>query len=576
MKTIRLLPVRGALLVAALVAPFRGHGQSELDSEATVVLPPFVVDEGNTLKWNFVSVDGFEMLTTAKPDVAREFAQNYLLQQRLLDWLIPARFRWHSAEPDRCIIHEVPRSRMQSHELMRDLFGDTEQRERLVAAGADVLPNLQVNEGDSSMIFGLRESFNSLVSHSVGELRRQGYEVTPENIALLTGQSYRFTPERISWLLQHRTPPLPAWLRNGLVALYADAAVGEGSFGVNPLARWGSMAEAERQRTDSSSPRELFPMARLFAGPPDRDTALWVDQCRLFLHWIHTHDSAHYRDALWALAADLETRSMDEDLFRRHFGFGYADARDILSDYLPDSMSLQKSLQEITTAALPEIDVRRATPVEIARLRAEWELLQVAHVRRTQPAVLDLYLNKARAQVASLLQSSDQDPATQLCAGLIEFAAGDTAAAWPYLRNGLALGASRPSAHLAHARIAFDRVTTPELNSEQAGPILAHLQQALRAAPALPEAYQLLAEFWLKSSREPTRAELAQLDQGVLHFPTAPGIVGRIAILHANQGRPKRALAVLDHALRHTPPGSQHDLLQNLRTQLEQTRQASR
>ncbi len=538
------------------------------EEETTVVLPPFVVDEGQQLKWHFVRAEGFEMLTTAKPDVAREFAENYLLQQRLLDWFIPARFRWHSSQPDRCIIHELPRSRMQSHELLEDLFGDADQRKKLIDAGADVLPNLQIAEGDSSMIFGLRESFNSLVTHSVSELRRQGYEVTPENIAVLTGQSYRFTPERITWLLQHRTPPLPPWLVNGLAALYAEAAVGEGELAVNPISRLGTVEAAERHRVSDSSPRELYPFAQLFTGPPEGDTRLWVDQCRLFLHWIHTQESPRYREALWALVDDLATHGMNEALFRRHFGFGYADARDLLSDYLPESVSLQKPLQALTSAVLPEIDVRRATPTEIARLRAEWELLQVAHVRKHQPQVLDLYLNKARAQVASLLQSSDQDPATQLVAGLIEFEAGDSAAAYPYLRNGLALGASRPLAHFAHARIEFDRVTGTQMTTEEAGPILAHLQQALTAAPPLPECYQLLAEFWLKANRAPTRRELAQLDEGVLHFPTAPQIVGRVAILHANQGRVQRALAVLDHALRLLPAGNQRELLLGLRQQL--------
>lgn len=566
---LRLLALAG-LVCATGPAP-AARAQDDATDAATVVLPPFVVDEGYKLKWQFVSADGFEMLTTAKPDVAREFAENYLLQQRLLDWFIPARFRWHSSLPDRCIIHELPRSRMQSHELMQELFGDQDERQRLVDAGADVLPNLQVVEGDSSMIFGLRESFNSLVSHSVSKLRRDGYEVTPENIALLTGQSYRFTPERITWLLQHRTPPLPPWLVNGLAALYAEAAVGDGSLALNPLGRWGTVAEAERQRTRATSPRELIPLARLFAGPPADDTELWVDQCRLLLHWIHTRDSDRPREALWALVSDLETRPLTEELFRQHFGFGYADARDLLSDYLPGAMSLERKLQSLDRTTLPPIEIRPARPEEVARLRAEWEFLQVAHVRRTQPAMLDLYLNKARAQVASLLQASDQDPATQLVAGLIEFEAGDREAAYPYLRNGLALGASRPLAHYAHARIEFDRVTAAELTTEQAGPILAHLQQALRSPPPLPECYQLLAEFWLKANRAPTRRELAQLDQGVLHFPTAPGIVGRVALLHANAGRTRRAVAVLDFGLRHTPPGTQHDLLQRLREQLAPT-----
>ena len=72
--------------------------------------------------------------------------------------------------------------------------------------------------------------------------------------------------------------------------------------------------------------------------PGDERTALWRAQCALFMRWAVVHDEGRQREAFWRFVERLERQPPDEALFRACFGFGYADMRDRLSDYLPEAV----------------------------------------------------------------------------------------------------------------------------------------------------------------------------------------------------------------------------------------------
>src|SRR5690606_2142108 len=170
-------------------------------------------------------------------------------------------------------------------------------------------------------------------------------------------------------------------------------------------------------------------------------------------------------------------------------------------------------LPQVKLRPPPPIPVRRAAPVEVARVRAEWDRMVVNFVGKQQPDVVATYRDHARASLERALRAHGEDAALVALSGLLEYSAGDHARARAALEAAYAAGEARPAAAALLARLRYEeyRAELPadgQLNAAQTGFVLAPLSAALRQAPPLVEAYLLLTDVWLNSSVTPTREDL--------------------------------------------------------------------
>jgi hypothetical protein len=137
--------------------------------------------------------------------------------------------------------------------------------------------------------------------------------------------------------------------------------------------------------------------------------------------------------------------------------------------------------------------------------------------------------------------------------GLCECDAGDDAAARPLLEAAVAGKVVRPRAYYELARIYYQAVLAKSpkgrLTVAEAGQVLRPVGAALRQSPAIVEAYELIAEVWLRAEGRLTPEQLAVLDEGIRKFPARTRLIYSAAILNSLHGRPTEAQALTDRGL---------------------------
>lgn len=570
--------VRRWLVVITLTASTSGPVLSRVAAaeeaaaaEDTVVLPPIIVDEGRKLRWSYVEIPGLQLLTTGSANTARQFAETFHRQEQLVRVLVPDQYLWHTSIPARYLLVDPPRSGV-NNPLLRAYFDQARERNDGSAnRRARFIPNLRLNDDDSVVVYSSLEGIgeeNRVFDFMARAMSRYDSETATA--------SFQFTADRIHALLSRRAPALPDWLVAGLTGLYHNCDFSARDILVR-TAVWRTPGEADALRRDPDRPRNVLPLATLLTQPPPaRDAPLrhaWEDQAVLFVRWGLFADGQAHRDRFWRYIDLLDTEVSTEAIFKECLGLNFADARDRLSDYLPIAVQESFRLEPDHPTPPPEIKVRRATPTEVARLRSEWERLEVIFTRRFHPELTELYLNHARGALAEGRQVAGEDPELLAINGQLEFEAGNGAAARPDLENAIARGVRRPSALLALAALRYEEMIAANgpgkpLDPGQTGQVRILLQAALDQEPPLAKVYTLLADMWLHSELIPVDEDLDTLAAGARRFPGEPAVVGRVALVIAVQGHKRWALDLINFGLGHTHDPDNRTLYRKLGTQL--------
>lgn len=257
------------------------------------------------------------------------------------------------------------------------------------------------------------------------------------------------------------------------------------------------------------------------------------------------------REAYWKLAARAAEGNVTEEVFETMFGFDFAEWRDRLSDHLPKALYEHKWIDPRAQATSVHVEVRRATPGEVARVRGEWERLAIGHVQRRLPQVREPYIAQARRTLRRAFDAGDRDPRLLATMGLCEIDAGNEAGARPFLEPAIAGGVKRPRAHFELARIRFAELRhgapdTRRYSFTELAPIIEPLRRALTQAPPLAEVYELLADAWARCEFSPTAAEFAELESGLRYFSRRPMVVLPVALAFARHGKRDEAAAILE------------------------------
>ena len=292
----------------------------------------------------------------------------------------------------------------------------------------------------------------------------------------------------------------------------------------------------------------------------------------LFFRWAII-SGGPTREAFWKFAARAAAGPVNEEIFEASFGFDYAELRDRLSDYLPKAVAATPRINPAPLPPLPPIEVERATPNEIARLRGEWERLAIGHVQRRLPQVREPYIAQARRTLRRAFDAGDRDPRLLATMGLCEIDAGNEGGARQFLEPAIATGVVRPRAYheLARLRFADLRRGVPEtklFSFTELAPILEPLRRAVTQAPPLAEVFTLLAEAWARCELSPNAAEFRELETGARLFARRPNVGYPIALALVRHGKKTEAAAVLDAGAGHAADVDTRASITRLRAEL--------
>jgi hypothetical protein len=299
----------------------------------------------------------------------------------------------------------------------------------------------------------------------------------------------------------------------------------------------------------------------------------WVAQCALVVRWVLDAHPLAEREKFWDLVA-RGAGGITATSFQASLGIDFATADAQLAAYLPTAVRKTLTLKPAKPIKPPTLALRDATDVELARLKGDWERLEVGFVKKSTPELADKYLEQARRTLRRPYDRDAREPRLLAALGLCECDAGDDHAARDFLESAARLGVLRPRAAYELARLRFaEAVASPEeadgrLSTAQVAKIFTPLFAVREQAPPLPEVYELIAHVWARSAYRPTRNHLAVLDEGVRLFPRRSELVYQTAALYAHNGLDAESADLVKLGLLIAPAGTDHDRFAQLEAQL--------
>lgn len=500
-----------------------------------VELPPMIVEEAATLPpWLHASADGTEYLSRCREAVTRGYVEMRRSRMRWVRAIFPTELLARSDVADVTVLVSQRLKPAGSAEII----GEAVQLSKGGRAGdgfrrASMAPNVMLSDADMSGVF-------AYIDESDFDRR----QVT-------------LSSDYVRQLLARRTPAPPAWLLEGMMAAYNAIRFDESPITLAPLA-WHSADEVRALAKDSGASRTLLPMSEFFTGTggATRHPRIAQAQAALLVRWaLDPRNGA--REAFWKFAIQACVAPATEAGLREVIGFGFADMRDRLSDYLPTALREPLRLP-FAPAALPALEIRRATPAEIARVRGEWERLAVPLVRRRYPDHAVRYLEQARRTLRRAYDAGDRDPRLLASLGLCEIDAVEPVAARGFLEQAVEAGVVRPRAGYELARLRWGDLARVQpsaplrpFTAEEIAPVLAPLRAALDQAPPIVEAVELWADAWTRGAAPPGPDDVQRLVRGANHFVADPKVGLRVARALGRHGKLPEATEVLGAAFLH-------------------------
>jgi hypothetical protein len=294
--------------------------------------------------------------------------------------------------------------------------------------------------------------------------------------------------------------------------------------------------------------------------PPSADPASgaarrrWLAEVALLVRWGLEADRGTHRAGLWRLVERGAVEGYSAELFRECLGLEPTQARERLAAYLPRATTQPARFAPPRRARLPAFALAEASELDVARLKGDWERLEVPYVREISPALAPRYLEQARRTLRRAYDRGVRDARLLEVMALCEIDAGADAAGAELLESAAALGRLRPraAAELGRLRLAARRTEAAggRLDADALATVLEPLFAARALAPPLVEVYERLGEAWAAAAVRPTRGHLAVLLEGVRLFPRQAALVLRAAELHVEHGYAEEGASLLAAAER--------------------------
>lgn len=538
--------------------------KSAVEREAAIELPPMIISESSkAAPWLYVAVDDTEYLSRCSAPTTRAYVTAQLEIRRILQVFVPADFFGTSlvrsvsllapletgSGTDDAVSREMQRTAQQSMQATND---ENRRARRLPSPGQfRFLPNLRLDDRDMLAVFSY-----------LSERDFRG-----EN--MIAADDYVYAR------LVARTPTLPRWLIEGITRLYPQTTTRVDPITMRPV-RWLSPEDTAGLQRDPESRRVMIPASELFdiraLSTPENQhplrVAAWQAQAALFVRWALDPAQAPAAASLWSFARRVSQEPATEALFAECFGFGYADLQERLSDYLPVAVKQPARILPGKLAPLPRFEIKPATPAQIARLRGEWERLEIPFVRSKHPEFLPKYIEQARTSLLRAVGRGERDPRLLAALGLCELDAGDAKAARPWLEQAAAAHVAGPRVYYEIARLRWAELIRGEpetagFTAAQLQAVLEPLRVAASQSPPLPEVYMLMADAWLRCRERARASDLPALVAATPLFRRIPGVSYRVALMQIREGQYAEAAKMLSL-------GAEFAIEANVRAQYQQ------
>ncbi|MEY4940800.1 MAG: hypothetical protein RIQ93_2535 [Verrucomicrobiota bacterium] len=542
-----------AFLLALARPGLRAAGAVEVPVGPVIELPPMIVaGSAKGPPWLYAQTNVGEFLSRCSASTTRQFIETRQRLVHVLQILVPEEFFVRMDVPGVTILDAQGRSASNDavvQEMMKQEGRGNRPPDFNPAEGGrgrggarprvQFLPNLRLEDRDTTALFAFLDENN------------------------FDGSRLFLSPDFVRFLLARRTPMLPPWLIEGIMAIYVQANMAGDPIVIRPF-EWLSVAESQGLERDPERPRTLFAMPDLFkpdtwrASEEDgRRIKVWQGQAALFFRWALDPRNAGARDAFWKFARRASEEAVTEVMFEECFGFGYSEMRDRLSDYLPLAVKNPLRIPRGKLPRLPRIEVNPAKPAQIARLRGEWERMEIPFVKARHPEFVSRYTDQARRTLHRGLEQGEADPRVVSSLALCELDAGNEQEARPLLERAVAAQVARPRVYYELARLRYLELTTGQpaerrYSPQEIEPVVSLLRIPLKQQPPLPENYLMLAQTWLFCTGAPPAEDFATLQQGTNLFLWRPILAHRVALLNLAHGRIAEARAILAESMQRT------------------------
>lgn len=522
------------------------------EEPGVVALPPFMVEEAaKGPPWRYAQSGEFEILSRCNDATTRSLTETYHRLHRLLTLILPKSLQVHHAVPKTVIYYDEELRPAASQEIIRQMLRGANEAvpppDDIAGIGGrgvrgfapspqprryTFLPNMRLWDKDAMAIFAIV---------------RAG-EFDADNMYL--------TPDYVSYLVRNRTPTLPGWFIAGLLGLYPQVKFYRETLRLEP-AVWISSAETSVLKDDPKKARALLPIAPFLRGDAsanqqtkEENLRVWASQAELLVRWGVDPRAEARRAGFWKLVERSAGELPTENLVVECLGLDFAGLTAELAAFLPTAVRKEVTLRHSTPTTPPPLALRNATDGEIARIKGDWERLEIEYVRRRYPDLAEKYVEQARRTLHRAYDRDHRDPRLLAILGLCEVDAGNDAGAREFLEAAARLEVVRPRAWYELARLRMrERVAAPavdgKLSATQAAEVLTPLFTARKQAPPIPEVYELIADVWSVCVITPTAGHLAVLAEGVGLFPRRTSLVLRAASLYAAHGPATEAAAFI-------------------------------
>ena len=478
--------------------------------EMSVQLPPFIVETTKGIPWRYGRIPEFEILSRCEEGTTDRLVLAYLRASRLLGTVLPPRYQLALDVPPTLIFYDEKSWSAVEKDAAAALF-----RSRTILS-SDPLPGVPAAPA------GSRGFFDNLML-SDADVIATFTVVSSRTVDL---QETYLTPEYVKSLLVSRQPALPKWLIAGFLRVYARMKFQDDMVRLE-YKRW-QFGERPALASRNATAEEMMPSLADFFSEQSlragRDPWIWIDQAELFVAWGINPAEPGRVTAFWRFVELASTGPPTEEGFQACFGFGYAEAARQMVAYAASSRRTEWPFPR-ENARLPGFRTCVATEGEIARIKGDWERLEVRYVRKHAPDLESTYVDLARRTLRKAYDHDDRDPRLLAVLGLLEVDAGNKTAAREFLEAAVAQAVVRPRAYYELARLRYDvlfgRSTRDDgkLTPEQANSILEPLLAGSRQAPPLAAVYELMSHVAFHSTEPPSAEILAALAEGERLFP---------------------------------------------------------
>lgn len=347
-------------------------------------------------------------------------------------------------------------------------------------------------------------------------------------------------------IFQQITPRPPVWFRVGVGNLLRVS---------DPMVRWNP------GKYFAQVLQVIPPLPEIFATPLPPSQALSINlalndteealgpfhhAAALFVHYGLFADGGSHRKSMADFVRLAAEGLTDEATFVACFGQDFATMRTTLRDYMRSPAFTAVNLaaeRKKLRADLPALELRTATPAEVARIEGEARAMAG-------------YGGDAHRQFQAAYDAGERDPALLASLGLAECFMLAPERGKPLLEIAAAANVPRPMLYLQLARLRYAAMRaaqpSPEtrVTRETAAPILGMLEKARALQPPLAQVYQCFAVLYNDLAEPLTPGDLACLDEGVRHFPRDTELLYAGAKLKRDHGDVTGAAQLIERGMR--------------------------